>query len=146
MFCASSSPTLRSAVSTASSAISMVRTCRTSCSVRKRNGMSLPLQKLGELVHAAVDLLPAGSERKPRVALGAKRGSLHQVHVHSLESGRAEAGAIGDLLSLERLAEMRLDVEESVKGAVGNRAANAGQGIEPLAYERSEERRVGKEC
>src|SRR5437762_1073951 len=51
------------------------------------------------------------------------------------QGGLAEAGRVGNLSALERLAEVRRHIEERVEGALRNGADDAGQLAQPAADE-----------
>src|SRR5207249_780216 len=104
---ASSRANFRNPISTASSARSIVRTWRTSASVNKSTGMSIPrlLQQLFQAIQSAVELLAAGSERQPNIPLGAEGGTRHQVHMRRFQGRLAEGCRIDHLLASQRAPE-----------------------------------------
>src|SRR5262249_56300552 len=108
-FSASSRAILRSACSTASRATSIVKSWRTSSSVRRSTDIASPpgdsLQELLQPVEAAVDLLAAGRERQPHEPLGPERRARHDADVRRLQGRLAEARRVGHLAAAERPAE-----------------------------------------
>src|SRR6266540_100908 len=122
MLNASSSAILRNPCSTASRASSIVRSWSTSSSVSSNTPMTslaklLRSQPRLEAVESALQLLAAGGIRQPHVALGAKRRAGYQIDVCRLQRRAAEAGRVGDLVPVQRAAEVGGDVKESIERA-----------------------------